>query len=297
MKYLILVTYEPVISHLEKVILSLYSADETEFKIILFDNSENSIREKLSQDCFSKVHFLSLGENVGLAKAYNSCTDYAFSLEDDAPIDGFLFFDQDSHVSKSQVVQLISHYDRISKEIDNIGILGASAVDLDGNAYNMKELPVQSLGSSFSAVECEYVMSSFSFIPAETIRRLGLYDESLFIDLVDSEFCFRAKKSGLLNLISTEVVFTHEVGIKNVSLFGKRLFAVSSPLRNYYQTRNVILVSKKFGWILFPTKLLARRIIQFTISGLVSRNLLLRYKYMLMGLYHGVIGKGGKLDP
>ena len=289
----IIVTYNPDLPHLEVVVGSMLDAN---LSVVIFDNSEfsrSSENKNFLLDKFSdRIIIIARGSNVGLSVAFNVSVRNIINLNSD--IDAFLFFDQDSTVNKQSLLELIDSYKLLKKLNVPVGVLGAQPVDENGDLYRVSSAKDRH-GSNLpkSMLTAEFVISSFSLVPATTFETVGFFDERLFIDLVDSEFSFRCSKFNLLNIIDTKVRFLHVIGTDRVSFLGRKL-SISSPLRNYYQARNILLVAKKYHWYFWSAKLISRRFVQFSLSGIRNRDLLKRYKYMFQGLKDGVCNKGGK---
>lgn len=284
----VVVAYNPDVERLKITCSELVGAGTP---VVVYDNSEP---QSVLLPASNNIFLLGGGGNVGLAEAYNVSIDFARSSLPD--VEGVLFFDQDSSVTSKNVRDLLSEYKKAELKNLNIGVLGATAKTADGVRYNLKEIsaPDEVYLNELGFLPVWFVMSSFSLIPVGVFDEVGNFDEDLFIDLVDSEFSFRCRGHGYKNLISKKVEFIHEVGLVDVSLFGRRLFAISSPLRNYYQTRNVIVVGRKYKNIGFIMFVFAKRVPQFLISGLVTGSLFSRFGYILKGVRDAFGGRFGK---
>ena len=73
---------------------------------------------------------------------------------------------------------------------------------------------------------------------------MGYLDESLFIDGVDHEWCWRATSKGYVSGITSNVTLTHFVGQNEFKIFGIQII-LSSPFRYYYQTRNWLWLMRR----------------------------------------------------
>lgn len=260
--------------------------DGTGLDVIVYDNSEESTATYRPSN--PNVILLQNGENEGLGVAFNKSIISARRNFPD--VEAYLFFDQDSIVERSQVVRLIERWTALASEF-SIGIIGGRPVDGNGREYRV------TLSGDLDEVNkiSEFVISSFSLMPDEIVREIGEFDEELFIDLVDSDYCFRLRKLGYLCVIADDITFTHQVGLERMSLVGVRSFSISAPFRNYYQVRNIILVGKKCGSPLFIVSKLAKRIVQIVLSGISQGDLLDRVSFTCLGLRDGARGIGGRL--
>jgi rhamnosyltransferase len=94
-------------------------------------------------------------------------------------------------------------------------------------------------------------MTSGNILNLEIAERVGLFNEELFIDHVDNEFCLRLNKAGFRVLYANSFL-THELGkYKSVFIFGKRAggFLSHSPERLYYFVRNSLYILKRYFFI------------------------------------------------
>ncbi len=97
-------------------------------------------------------------------------------------------------------------------------------------------------------------VNSGSLIKVEIFEKVGFYDEALFIDYVDSDFCLRLLKNGFKILSATPVIFEHELGQRETrSFFGLTLsFRVHSAWRYYYNFRNRLLLYRRYWSVSLP---------------------------------------------
>lgn len=293
LKIVIFVAYHPNYYEIFRTISELPDYLDSSFKFFLFDNTPNPSFGDISPP--DDLIYLSEGENLGLSRAFNKCIEWAWASYGRSNVEYFMFFDQDTTVSGSQISLLNTSYFSLKRHAC-IGVLGCKAIEASGSSYKLNILTGCNnsfVNTSNRYFPVSYVMSSFSIVPSSVFEDLGLFDEALFIDLVDSEFSFRCSSKGYYNILDCSIEFIHVVGTERSNFFGVR-FSISSPLRNYYQTRNLIFVAKKYGWWVWFLKVMSKRFIQFSLSGFRNRDLLRRYKYMFLGLKDGVCSKGGK---
>lgn len=281
----VVVTYYPDLKHLSLMIKELVAA---KVGVVIYDNTPGKENSLLDLNHYESVHLLANGNNDGLGRAFNASIEF---LKTNLMIpNALLFFDQDSTIKKSQLHSLINELEWLQKEGWPIGALGACPVDPAGNIFRVHKYKNSSSPSPKGFSLVSFVISSFSIIPYEVFQKVGFFDERLFIDLVDSEFSWRCSKYGLLNLRSKKTKFTHIIGTSRKKIFN-RSFSISSPSRNYYQARNLIIVGRDYGWYWYIFSGIFRRFIQVCLSGYHERNLWLRLKYFSKGVYHGFINK------
>lgn len=215
-------------------------------RIYVFDNST----EKADFLYVSKkVIYMTEHENKGIAYALNRIMERAMA-------DGFQWvvtMDQDS-VLPQGIVDVYKKY----MEKKNIAIICPQVID-KRRPYMVQKLEPQ---SEF-VDEC---ITSGSCTAVNVWKKLGGFDEWLFVDLVDNEFCKRAIVSGYKILRVNSMIMNQEFGKiipksekkQNFWLIVSRIFhnenfakfsykKFVSPLRVYYTNRNIIYVNKKLS--------------------------------------------------
>lgn len=151
-------------------------------------------------------------------------------------------------------------------------------------------------------------MQSGMLIPVQTFHRLGLFDEALFIDAVDSEFTLRVRHAGLTVEFAEGTDLEHGLGEQTPkTLFGRTLtregtpilFAAHSPIRLYYVTRNRVITNARYARH-YPSWVLHRVVDDAVFAG---RNVVFgaaKWKCaraVAHGLADGVRQRSGKISP
>ena len=100
-------------------------------------------------------------------------------------------------------------------------------------------------------------ITSGSLIKAEIFEAAGFYDETLFIDYVDTDFCLRVQKGGYKILSVSSAFLEHELGQRQARhFFGLQIsFRIHTAWRYYYIFRNRLLLYRRYwaiapGWLL-----------------------------------------------
>ena len=220
-----IVLYNPDITQLKRNIAAIIKQVQI---LYLQDNGSANISdvEKIIADT-SSIILLRNPENKGIAWALNALCKRAES-------DNFqwiLTLDQDS-VCPQNMIALYKEYlpmaDMLCPKIvdRNYGVL-------DGNSENVETV--------------DKCITSGCLLRLSSWRKLRGFDEKMFIDGVDFEFCYRMKKSGMNILRVNDVVLSHEIGNITVRHFlGFRVIVKNhSPFRKYYIAKNIIYMAKK----------------------------------------------------
>lgn len=198
------------------------------------DNSENPSFEiieliKRIPNCL----YIHSGENEGIAKRLNQACQLAIE-------DGFkwlLTMDQDSSFSENS----ISAYTTCLQELANkeqIAMAGVEIIKKETEEINCGCTEVTSL------------ITSGSVINLTLSNEIGSFDEALFIDQVDLEYCYRAILKGYKVTQFTNIFLEHSLGVSSVhrSLknFKNTYRSLHSPVRIYYITRNYLYIRSKY---------------------------------------------------
>lgn len=199
------------------------------YKGAIFDNSEHRTFEG---ENVNNMNYIWLGKNVGIAAAQNAAIN---SLADYKYI---VFLDQDSRVDKDYPEKMACEYSMIKKQYPNLAILGP--ILFDGNADDAYISKIHKEKFLSPNVICrKNIISSGSCIRRDVLDDVGLNEVDLFIDLVDSEWCWRAVSKGYICCMTTKVKMLHTIGNKRINI-GPIKDVVSSPWRYFYQYRNYL---------------------------------------------------------
>ena len=200
--------------------------------IYLVDNGSNNIDEVkglLNQYNQSKISILCNLENQGIAKALNQLTTAAQK----EGFDWILTLDQDS-VAPSNIVE---EFEKYTNNL-NTGML--CPVICDRN----KGVVIEAKDGYKEIDEC---ITSGSLLNITAWREIGGFDESMFIDGVDFDICYRLRKNGYKILCIQSVVLLHELGRIEYHrfLFWKVLVKNHSAFRKFYIARNTVYLARK----------------------------------------------------
>lgn len=234
--------------------------------------------------------------NVGIAAALNKGLEVA--LEAWSP-DFVLTLDQDSALDAGYVDAALVTYAEAKVRGFEVGIIAAQS-------HNGLDVPLLTRNAEFP--EAFDPMQSGALIPVSTLKAVGMLDERLFIDYVDSEFNLRVRSHGLATLVGRGCNMTHTLGqAQPMVLFGwhvtvlgvKRHLHSHAPFRVYYMARNGVYLWRQYGARFFGW--LVRRLL-FQLQSDVLRLLFGTNRRgqlyaLLRGVWDGCRGRLGKIDP
>lgn len=211
-------------------------ASEVE-KVFVFDNTEGErsmISEDLSQ--VSNIDYYHDTQNRGIAERLNQAAQKAI----EEGFDWLLMMDQDSEFEENATNLYI---DCIKKYSDT------SKVALFGTNYSRTQ---QVSNGEIISKEVNAMITSGTMLNLKLYPIIGQFDEALFIDAVDVEYCLNAKTKGFSVIQLMNIFLRHELGniVRRASI--KTLFLkkkekeLHSSLRYYYIYRNNLYLQEKY---------------------------------------------------
>jgi rhamnosyltransferase len=283
----IVVTYQPDLAQFERTLAALRPQVAT---TIVVDNGDQSRFVPDAPD----IHFLSLGENYGIAKAQNEGIRLAETLN----ATHVLLMDQDSLPEPDMVAELL----RALREKPDAACVGPRFID-----DRRREIKPFTKANGFlfrtvhsspdnPVVKLDTLISSGSLIPMAVFPHVGLLREDLFIDFVDIEWCFRARKAGYACYGVHNAIMRHSMGERIVRFMGKD-FMIHSPFRSYYQFRNLILICREREVSSsYKAAAVFNHATKVFLASLLLKDRFRHLKMIVHGIFDGLRGRGGSFD-
>lgn len=226
----IMVLYRPDIQQTLKAAESLAGQVD---ELCIVDNTPGQSQSTVF-DRLPSVSYIYLGDNRGLAAAQNVGIRHLESHN----IDYILFSDQDSLPPADMTDRLLKAHN----DLESAGVKVAAVGPMPRQrttgkpTFDKWNLRFRKNLGGREVMCMDYIISSGSLMRATTLNQVGPMLESLFIDGVDSEWCWRAGHfHGLQSFIIPEVTMTHMMGEDTGR---QRSIRIPTPFRVYYQFRN-----------------------------------------------------------
>jgi rhamnosyltransferase len=250
--------------------------------LLVYDNSETLSWELEIAVCTisSKVIFKHFGQNEGIAKRLNQAIEYAVQKGEKH----LLMMDQDSSFQEGDFYKYAEYISNNS--LPNVAQFGVNCQpDFTPISTNPEKVISLITSGSVLAIDC--------------LQQIGMFDENLFIDFVDTEFSHRVTNKGYVNLQFTNIVLNHSIGIRvegrSLVTFKKSLRIIHSPIRVYYIIRNGL-------YLFFSNKELAniqkkdiKRTLMVVKNDFIYNPQLFKvYKYALLGVWDFLTKRMGK---
>lgn len=203
-------------------------------EVIVVDNGSNKETLSMLRGLKEEITLIELNENKGIAYALNRGIEYAVNND----FQWVLTLDHDSTVSDSMISNMLSVYNSIDEsEKEKIVMLTPKHVE-------EKQIDVVSKSQEN---KWEYVLTEITSgaLTKADFYKNELYDEKLFIDLVDHDYCLRINSMGYKIIRVNSAILIHNLG----ESIQKKILGITitptnhSALRRYYMSRN-----RKYIW-------------------------------------------------
>lgn len=204
-------------------------------KIYIYDNSENNDDEYAATVTNIKgCDYFSHNLNDGIAKALNSLCQKS-KLEGHNYI---LLLDQDSEFDLENISRLFEAV--LEHQNKKIGVFAPESVPIKSlEECNQQKL----LKSQVGIHEVKWKITSGSVIDLNAWESVRGFDEDLFIDKVDYDYCINLKKKGLKTVVVNNSILFQFLGEPNGGIIN---YSEHNYIRHYYIFRNRLYIYNKY---------------------------------------------------
>lgn len=207
-------------------------------KVIIVDNGSDKETIEYIKELKSKydIEIILNSENKGIAYALNQGVKYSL----DNGYEWILTMDNDSIANPDMVQVMIDEFNNItSTDKEKIVSIFPKHV---GTGLEKKMNQTNTIEFIDSDI------TSGNLIKSKIFNEVGLFDEKLFIDYVDHEFCYRLKSLGYKMIKVNTAELGHSLGqTESKKILNKDIIHTNhSALRKYYMTRNRIYTWNKY---------------------------------------------------
>lgn len=230
--YAIIVSYEPNSS-----LVRLYESikGQVDEIVIIDNNSSNTESIRILKELEIKnIPIIYNKENLGVAAALNQGVKVAI----DKKYKWILTLDQDSEFLPTTYKSLLESYETLEDK-DKTMIIAPKAIE----RINLKK---NDLSDSKKVVWNDVILNltSGSLIKTEAFDKVGLFDDKLFIEQVDNDFCYRLIKNEYKIKVAQNINFIQEIG--SAKKICGCIVRNHNPERKYYLSRNVAIMLKRY---------------------------------------------------
>lgn len=262
--------------------------------VVVVDDGSPSPDESTFLQLADVAQVIRLGENRGIAAALNVGILHARTLGDPAWV---MTLDQDSEIGTGFVQSALETAERARRA----GIRVGAVTPESHNGALIDMLPEKNgFREGFDP------MQSGTLISTSVLDHVGLLDEALFIDAVDSEFTARLRQQHYRLVAGEGCDLSHTLGqARPMKILGRRIKIAGrelnvyyhAPFRVYYMARNSVRLTRMYlldqpTWIF---KRLALESIFHLIRISFGPHRMALLKALILGTRDGLLGRKGRI--
>lgn len=221
---------------------SLRNSKNVNLKIVVVDNASpddslNILKKSLPEDGIillsaKKNDGFSAGNNIGIKFALKHNADYIMLVNNDTVVDPNMVQILLNNTTPNIVTAPKIYY---YSQRDRIWFAGGKYIPILGKYIHIGE---NKEDTYFDITESDWLTGCCIMFSAETIKKVGLWDETYFMYMEDVDYSLRLKQHGIKLLMIPQAHLWHKVGISS---------GVQSKLVIYYSNRNRLYLQKKYG--------------------------------------------------
>lgn len=218
-----IVTFNPDMARLRE---NLESVSVQVKSIVVVDNASDNIAEiEVVARQYSDSYTVKRATNDGIASALNVGIELARSLGSESA----LLLDQDSVCSPGMVTHLDAAFD------DGVAATAPTVADRNMGTTRISQ----------SHEDVNYCITSGSLCRIESWLQVGKYDEQMFIDFVDFDYCLRLRMLGFKIIRVADATLIHEIGGGRKR--GRLITYNYSPFRCRHMAADMLYYARKHG--------------------------------------------------
>lgn len=236
----ILVNYNGLKDSLD-CIDSIQSTDNSgDIQIIFVDNASKNNEGAIIKEIHPKVHVIrsrlnggfAYGNNLGIQYALDKGFEYITLLNNDTVVAPDIFLRLEENCNKTSIAAPKMYY----HSQPNVIWYGGGEINMKtGNAEHIY-MDCEDMFDE-NILPCTFATGCCLMVKADTVRDVGLLDESYFMYCEDTDFCIRLIQAGVSITYVPKAKLWHKV---SASTGGS-----DSPFSTYYMTRNRLNYIKK----------------------------------------------------
>lgn len=209
-------------------------------EIVVVDNGSNETTIEMLKT-LQGLNVIYLKENMGIAYALNRGIEYGISKG----YKWILTLDHDSIVTQNMISKMLQCYNDLDETLKSKTAM-LVPVHIEEKESTNEQQYEMNIEKGYNEVLTE--ITSGALTKTDVYKSMGLYDEKLFIDLVDHDYCLRLNKNGLKVIQVKDAILVHNLGESTKKNFLGLKFTPTnhSALRRYYMTRNRMHIWNKY---------------------------------------------------
>jgi len=296
----VVVGFNPDIAVLSRLLKTLSLQVDA---LILVDNGGSGSLNELEE--FRKVNliYLNLEGNKGLGAALN--VGIGVAIERGAEF--VALFDQDSAPPGQLISKLLESHRRLAES--GVDCAAVSPVFFDRREDTKNYFPfyreidgkitsTYPSNSTERLVPADTLITSGMLVKAKVWKEGGTFDEGIFVDYTDTEWCFRVRHQGHVLYGNLDIEMGHAPSDAPPARLAGFSFFRYSPVRRYYYFRNTIffLLSDTASFV-WKKRIATGLCLRFIVNIFIDREKWKSFKMMILGIRDGFRRKSGKWIP
>lgn len=284
----VMVLYHPDVQIGENILALSEQVDN----IVIVDNGSDPSIQSLLENMYLKLHIIRNQSNLGIAAALNIGVIQAKRLG----CEWVATFDQDSKVTPGMISQMLQVYEAYPNKGMLAGLSPCFQDQESGKVSSNNMLSQNAESPDYQ--ELLVAMTSGHLLKTSIFNTVGYFNEDLFIDHVDTEFCLRCAAFGYKFLEVNDAILEHNLGTPTQHRLMWKTFTTTnhSALRRYYNARNGIFIYREYlwsqpRWVLKHMKSYVKSVI---VMLLFEHDRLAKVTMIGRGIWDGLLGKFGK---
>lgn len=279
------ILFNPTISHVKNILSYIYYID----KLFVIDNSDDSNENLLMHTLknYDKIDYIYDGQNNGVAFALNLACERSIELG----YNWMLTMDQDSSFEPGDLSGFFNNPILLNNRSD-VGII--TPVHQTQILHSIVDR------TNLDFADIKTCMTSGNLLNLKIWKEVGKFNNDLFIDSVDHEYCLRLRYENYRILLYKKYKLNHALGeSKHENMIGIKMTSTNhNYIRRYYMTRNRLVCIKLYFtydpfYLFMDAVALVKEIIKII---LIEEDKKKKLVSVLRGIKDFAIGKMGKYD-
>lgn len=233
----------------------------------------------------------SAGNNVGIKKALRMGAEVVYIINNDTIADPNLFFRAYRYVAgKNRIaggkIYYAKGYEFYSEQKGQGNVIWYAGGYFDWSMAVSRHYGIDEVdhGQYDKVMSVDFITGCFIAVPRQVFKKIGMLDEPFFLYLEDSDFSLHAKARGIEVMYNPNLVLYHCNGSST---------GATSPLVDYYMTRNRFFIGRRYGSWRLQFALLREAILR-NWTNPIRRAAFLDYLFGRMGNRNQLISDIGK---